>query len=117
MIVLSLTFLIILMILTLLMMISIIISKKKIFDREKFSPFECGFDPKSLTRMPFSIHFFIITIIFLIFDVEISIILPMILSFKINNKMFWYTSSIIFLLILIMGIFYEWSLNLMNWKI
>nr|YP_010554772.1 NADH dehydrogenase subunit 3 [Potamyia chinensis]UYO79418.1 NADH dehydrogenase subunit 3 [Potamyia chinensis] len=116
MIILSLMFILILMILTCLMLFSIIISKKKIFDREKFSPFECGFDPKSFTRTPFSIHFFIITIIFLIFDVEISIILPMILSFKINNKMYWYISSTLFMVILIIGIFYEWSLNLMNWK-
>nr|YP_010554785.1 NADH dehydrogenase subunit 3 [Potamyia horvati]UYO79431.1 NADH dehydrogenase subunit 3 [Potamyia horvati] len=116
MITLSMMFILILLILSFLMMFSIIISKKKFFDREKFSPFECGFDPKSMTRMPFSIHFFIITIIFLIFDVEISIILPMILSFKINNKMYWFLTSTLFMVILIIGIFYEWSLNLMNWK-
>nr|YP_010554626.1 NADH dehydrogenase subunit 3 [Hydromanicus huapingensis]UYO79246.1 NADH dehydrogenase subunit 3 [Hydromanicus huapingensis] len=100
-----------------LIIISMLISKKKTFDREKFSPFECGFDPKSLTRIPFSLQFFIITIIFLIFDVEISIILPLILTFEINNKKSWFITSTFFMIILILGIFYEWNNNLLNWKI
>nr|YP_009440928.1 NADH dehydrogenase subunit 3 [Hydromanicus wulaianus]AHC32058.1 NADH dehydrogenase subunit 3 [Hydromanicus wulaianus] len=100
-----------------LIFISILISKKKIFDREKFSPFECGFDPKSLTRIPFSLQFFIITIIFLIFDVEISIILPMIMVFEINDKKSWFLTSMFFMIILILGIFYEWNNNLLNWKL
>nr|UYO79194.1 NADH dehydrogenase subunit 3 [Arctopsyche sp. XG-2022] len=110
-----LTFLI-LVITNLMIFISLMISKKKNMDREKISPFECGFDPHSLTRFPFSLQFFTITIIFLIFDVEISIILPMILTFKLSNMTSWFTISSIFILILILGIFYEWNLNLLTWK-
>nr|QNV11732.1 NADH dehydrogenase subunit 3 [Hydropsyche fulvipes] len=96
--------------------ISIIISKKKKTDREKYSPFECGFDPQTSSRLPFSLQFFIITMIFLIFDVEISIILPMIISFKLINYMTWFFSIYLIMLILILGIFYEWNQSLLNWK-
>nr|QNE86043.1 NADH dehydrogenase subunit 3 [Cheumatopsyche lepida] len=114
MITLSLTLLIIPLIM---FMLSIIISKKKTYDREKLSPFECGFEPKSQSRIPFSIQFFMITIIFLIFDVEIAIILPSLLTYKINEKFFWFITMLFFMIILILGIFYEWSMNFLNWKI
>jgi len=49
---------------------------KLIIDYESLSPYECGFDPNSLTRVTFSYRFFLISILFLIFDVEIALILP-----------------------------------------
>nr|APQ47870.1 NADH dehydrogenase subunit 3 [Cheumatopsyche brevilineata] len=101
---------------SIMIILSILISKKKIFNREKFSPFECGFDPKSQPRMPFSIQFFMITIIFLIFDVEISIIFPLILTYEINSQFHWYLTTMFFIIMLILGIFYEWFMNYLNWK-
>nr|AQT38628.1 NADH dehydrogenase subunit 3 [Megathymus violae] len=98
-----------------LMILSMIISKKSIKDREKCSPFECGFDPKSLARIPFSLHFFLITVIFLIFDVEIALIMPMIMTFKMTNMMIWSKTSFFFMFILLMGIYHEWNQNMLNW--
>nr|YP_010947377.1 NADH dehydrogenase subunit 3 [Prismosticta microprisma]WGO62405.1 NADH dehydrogenase subunit 3 [Prismosticta microprisma] len=99
----------------LMMFLSIILSKKSTLDREKCSPFECGFDPKSKTRIPFSLHFFLITIIFLIFDVEIALILPIMLLFKMVNFLTWSSISIFFFMILLIGLYHEWNQNMLNW--
>nr|YP_009184027.1 NADH dehydrogenase subunit 3 [Pyrinioides aurea]ALN96956.1 NADH dehydrogenase subunit 3 [Pyrinioides aurea] len=98
------------------MILSIILSKKSNMDREKCSPFECGFDPKSSARIPFSLHFFLITVIFLIFDVEIALIFPMILTFKIVNFLTWTKISMFFLFILLLGLYHEWNQNMLNWS-
>nr|YP_010239105.1 NADH dehydrogenase subunit 3 [Goniophyto honshuensis]QTF74352.1 NADH dehydrogenase subunit 3 [Goniophyto honshuensis] len=98
------------------MFIASILSKKTIVDREKSSPFECGFDPKSSSRLPFSLRFFLITIIFLIFDVEIALILPIILIIKISNMMVWTITSIIFIIILLLGLYHEWNQGMLNWS-
>nr|YP_010528155.1 NADH dehydrogenase subunit 3 [Abia zhui]UXW64296.1 NADH dehydrogenase subunit 3 [Abia zhui] len=97
------------------MSLASIISKKSINDREKTSPFECGFDPKNMTRMSFSIRFFLIAVIFLIFDVEIALMLPMILTFSISKLKLWMLTSTYFMLILIIGTYYEWKFGALNW--
>nr|UBA16578.1 NADH dehydrogenase subunit 3 [Pseudergolis wedah] len=97
------------------MLLSFILSKKSLMDREKCSPFECGFDPKSLARIPFSLHFFLITMIFLIFDVEIVLMLPIIPSFKITNLFYWTLISFFFILMLLIGLFHEWNQTMLNW--
>nr|AND95972.1 NADH deshydrogenase subunit 3 [Onthophagus apterus] len=98
-----------------LMMLSSIISKKSYMDREKSSPFECGFDPKSSARMPFSLHFFLIAVIFLIFDVEITLLIPMILVMKISNMINFYMIIFFFLFILLFGLYYEWNQGALTW--
>nr|QNV49169.1 NADH dehydrogenase subunit 3 [Janthinomyia sp. PH-2020] len=108
--------LIILFISMMVMFLASIISKKTIIDREKASPFECGFDPKSSSRLPFSLRFFLITIIFLIFDVEIALILPIILIIKFSNLMMWTMTCIIFILILLLGLYHEWNQGMLNWS-
>nr|AOY39636.1 NADH dehydrogenase subunit 3 [Scolytinae sp. BMNH 1039996] len=91
------------------------ISKKSTHDREKMSPFECGFDPKSLARLPFSLQFFLIAIIFVIFDVELTLFLPMIIISKTSNLISITISMILFLIILIFGLFHEQSQGSLNW--
>uniref|UniRef100_UPI0030E18428 NADH dehydrogenase subunit 3 n=1 Tax=Euphyes dukesi TaxID=1478503 RepID=UPI0030E18428 len=107
--------LIIIFISNLIMIISLILSKKSIKDREKCSPFECGFDPKSSARMPFSLHFFLITVIFLIFDVEIALIFPMIMTFLMANLIIWLKTSFFFITMLLIGLYHEWNQNMLNW--
>nr|YP_010414772.1 NADH dehydrogenase subunit 3 [Mocis undata]URT60126.1 NADH dehydrogenase subunit 3 [Mocis undata] len=108
-------FFLIMIISNIMMFLSIILSKKSFTDREKSSPFECGFDPKSSARIPFSLHFFLITVIFLIFDVEIALIFPIIPLFKMVNFMLWTKISFFFLIILIIGLYHEWNQNMLNW--
>lgn len=82
-------------------------------NKEKMSPFECGFDPFSFSRVPFSLKFFYIGIVFLIFDVEIVIILPFPLSIRLNLYLF---SSFLFVnLIIILGLILEWKLGIIDW--
>uniref|UniRef100_UPI0030FF1783 NADH dehydrogenase subunit 3 n=1 Tax=Carterocephalus argyrostigma TaxID=1663110 RepID=UPI0030FF1783 len=97
------------------MLLSMMLSKKSFKDREKCSPFECGFDSKSSARNPFSLHFFLITVIFLIFDVEIALIFPMIMTFKMVNFIIWTKTSFFFIIMLLIGVYYEWNQNMLNW--
>nr|YP_010692632.1 NADH dehydrogenase subunit 3 [Machaerotypus stigmosus]WBV77373.1 NADH dehydrogenase subunit 3 [Machaerotypus stigmosus] len=92
-----------------------LLSKKSIMDTQKLSPFECGFNPISKKRLPFSIHFFMIAIIFLIFDVEIVIIMPMVLTMKFSMMKFWTLTCTTFIFILLVGLYYEWMNGLLNW--
>lgn len=94
----------------------LLLSKKSLFDREKFSPFECGFDQKSSSRIPFSLRFFLITIIFLIFDVEIALILPAIWNINISQANCWLIINIIFIIILFVGLIHEWSQGALEWN-
>nr|AFQ62367.1 NADH dehydrogenase subunit 3 [Papilio dardanus]APC61763.1 NADH dehydrogenase subunit 3 [Papilio dardanus polytrophus]APC61801.1 NADH dehydrogenase subunit 3 [Papilio dardanus tibullus] len=103
------------MISNIMMFLTIILSKKSFMDREKNSPFECGFDPKSSARIPFSLHFFLITVIFLIFDVEIALIFPIIYSFNLVNFFTMMKISFFFLLMLLIGLYHEWNQNMLNW--
>nr|YP_009743920.1 NADH dehydrogenase subunit 3 [Protambulyx astygonus]QIE12694.1 NADH dehydrogenase subunit 3 [Protambulyx astygonus] len=105
----------ILMISNIMMLMSFTLSKKSTMDREKCSPFECGFDPKSSARIPFSLHFFLITVIFIIFDIEIALIFPIILSLKITNILINMKISFFFISILLMGLYHEWNQNMLNW--
>lgn len=92
-----------------------LLAKKIIKDREKRSPFECGFDPKGSARLPFSMRFFLIAIIFLIFDVEIALILPIAYIIKTSFIKTWLIVAIFFLLILLLGLYHEWNQGALNW--
>nr|AVE15556.1 NADH dehydrogenase subunit 3 [Odontomantis sp. JZ-2017] len=105
----------VLMICFIVMMLNNFLSKKIVEDREKNSPFECGFDPISSTRIPFSLRFFLIAIIFLIFDVEIALILPMTIIIMNSNITMWTITSMMFLFILMIGIVHEWNQGSLEW--
>uniref|UniRef100_UPI00315D5ED7 NADH dehydrogenase subunit 3 n=1 Tax=Parasipyloidea carinata TaxID=3126553 RepID=UPI00315D5ED7 len=98
------------------MMANMILSKKTLTDREKSSPFECGFDPKSSARIPFSLKFFLVSMLFLIFDIEIALLLPMLPTMMMSNMNQWMFTSMTFTSILIMGLYHEWKQGALNWS-
>nr|UAM92221.1 NADH dehydrogenase subunit 3 [Branchinecta gaini] len=98
---------------TLMLVLGMVINKKSSADREKNSPFECGFDPQNSSRMPFSMRFFVITLIFLIFDVEITLLLPMNMMKAISSANLICICT--FVMILVLGVFYEWKEGALSW--
>nr|AFB19661.1 NADH dehydrogenase subunit 3 [Garrulax albogularis] len=84
-------------------------------DSEKLSPYECGFDPLGSARLPFSIRFFLVAILFLLFDLEIALLLPLPWAIQLQDPtttLIW-TSTLIFLLTL--GLVYEWIQGGLEW--
>nr|ATF28558.1 NADH dehydrogenase subunit 3 [Aphrophora alni] len=111
-------FMLTLMIMSILLLLTTIftmMSKKSFLDREKSSPFECGFDPMSSSRIPFSLHFFLMAVIFLIFDVEIVLILPITIIMKYSILLELFLSTMTFMMILIMGLYHEWIQGMLEW--
>nr|YP_009110524.1 NADH dehydrogenase subunit 3 [Lepidodactylus lugubris]BAP90303.1 NADH dehydrogenase subunit 3 [Lepidodactylus lugubris] len=84
-------------------------------DTEKLSPYECGFDPLGTARLPFSMRFFLVAILFLLFDLEIALLLPT--PWATNSPtptttMLWITTIII---LLTLGLIYEWLQGGLEW--
>nr|ALO76941.1 NADH deshydrogenase subunit 3 [Oxytelus sp. OXY01] len=100
---------------SIIMILSSVISKKTFMDREKNSPFECGFDPKNSARLPFSLHFFLIAIIFLIFDIELTLLIPFIMTIKMINFFYFFIMFSSFIIILLSGLYHEWNQGALNW--
>nr|YP_010199523.1 NADH dehydrogenase subunit 3 [Gracilaria baiana]UAD89381.1 NADH dehydrogenase subunit 3 [Gracilaria baiana] len=84
-------------------------------DQEKVSAYECGFNPFDDARATFDIRFYLVAILFLIFDLEISFLFPWSLILG-NLSLFGFWSMIIFLLILTIGFIYEWYKGALEWE-
>nr|YP_009003646.1 NADH dehydrogenase subunit 3 [Carcharias taurus]AGZ63012.1 NADH dehydrogenase subunit 3 [Carcharias taurus]ALH07412.1 NADH dehydrogenase subunit 3 [Carcharias taurus]AXU40894.1 NADH dehydrogenase subunit 3 [Carcharias taurus]AYN73307.1 NADH dehydrogenase subunit 3 [Carcharias taurus] len=84
-------------------------------DNEKLSPYECGFDPLGNARLPFSLRFFLVAILFLLFDLEIALLLPLPWGNQLLSPLlalFWAT---IILILLTSGLIYEWFQGGLEW--
>ncbi|NP_007569.1 NADH dehydrogenase subunit 3 (mitochondrion) [Alligator mississippiensis] len=84
-------------------------------DPEKLSPYECGFDPLGSARLPLSIRFFMVGILFLLFDLEIAILLPLTWAIHTLNPLKTITWAIIIFLFLFIGLAYEWLQGGLEW--
>ena len=83
-------------------------------DTEKLSAYECGFDPFDDARHTFDIKFYLVAILFIIFDLEVAFLLPWALHVKDNIFSFW--AMMLFLIILTIGFIYEWLKGALEWE-
>ena len=84
-------------------------------DAEKVSVYECGFDPFGDSRQKFEIRFFLVAILFIIFDLEISFLFPWsVVIDSISSVGYW--SMYVFLFILTVGLVYEWNKGGLEWE-
>nr|YP_008815355.1 NADH dehydrogenase subunit 3 [Pristis clavata]AEL97324.1 NADH dehydrogenase subunit 3 [Pristis clavata]AGW52243.1 NADH dehydrogenase subunit 3 [Pristis clavata] len=82
---------------------------------EKLSPYECGFDPLGSARLPFSLRFFLVAILFLLFDLEIALLLPLPWGTQLDSPLFTILWTTIILILLTLGLIYEWSQGGLEW--
>ena len=83
-------------------------------DAEKLSPYECGFDPFDDARMRFDARFYLVSLLFIIFDLEVAFLFPWAVSLgDIGMLGFW--SMIVFLAVLTVGFIYEWKKGALEW--
>ena len=84
-------------------------------DPEKLSAYECGFEPFNDSRMEFDVRFYLVAILFIIFDLEIAFLFPWAVSLG-NIGILGFCSMMIFLFILTVGFIYEWKKGALDWE-
>jgi len=94
--------------------INYLLSPKKP-DPEKLSAYECGFDAFDDSRMEFDVRFYLVAILFIIFDLEIAFLFPWAISLG-TIGIFGFVSMMIFLFILTIGFIYEWKKGALDWE-
>nr|WMH04092.1 NADH dehydrogenase subunit 3 [Odocoileus pandora]WMH04105.1 NADH dehydrogenase subunit 3 [Odocoileus pandora]WMH04118.1 NADH dehydrogenase subunit 3 [Odocoileus pandora]DBA07155.1 TPA_asm: NADH dehydrogenase subunit 3 [Odocoileus pandora] len=82
---------------------------------EKTSPYECGFDPMGSARLPFSMKFFLVAITFLLFDLEIALLLPLPWACQTDNLSTMHTMALFLILLLAASLAYEWTQKGLEW--
>ena len=84
-------------------------------DKEKLSAYECGFEPFEDARVKFDVRFYLVAILFIIFDLEVAFLFPWAISLSLTG-LIGYLSMMIFLLILTVGFVYEWKKGALDWE-
>ena len=95
-------------------MLNFLLSPKKP-DPEKLSSYECGFEPFNDSRIEFDVRFYLVAILFIIFDLEIAFLFPWAISLG-NIGLVGFISMMIFLIILAVGFIYEWKKGALDWE-
>jgi NADH-quinone oxidoreductase subunit A len=90
------------------------LSTKSRNDAEKLSPYECGFDPFEDTRKKFDVRYYLVAIVFIVFDLEIAFLFPWAVMFSKLPPFAW-ASMGIFLAILVVGFIYDWKKGALDW--
>lgn len=85
------------------------------YDLEKISAYECGFDPFEDARSKFDVRFYLVAILFIIFDLEIMFLFPWTVALK-NLDFFGFWSMFFFLFLLTIGFVYEWKKGALDWS-
>ncbi len=84
-------------------------------DAEKISAYECGFNAFDDARMKFDVRFYLVSILFIIFDLEVAFLFPWAVAFKdVGPLGFW--SMLVFLAVLTVGFSYEWKKGALEWE-
>jgi NADH-quinone oxidoreductase subunit A len=84
-------------------------------DSDKNSPYECGFEAFEDSRMKFDVRYYLVAILFIIFDLEIAFLFPWGVVLK-QIGMFGFMAMVIFLTILVVGFIYEWKKGALEWE-
>ncbi len=84
-------------------------------DAEKLSPYECGFEAFEDARMKFDVRYYLVAILFILFDLEIAFLFPWAIMLN-EIGLFGYIAMVIFLGILVVGFIYEWMKGALEWE-
>jgi NADH-quinone oxidoreductase subunit A len=84
-------------------------------DSEKLSPYECGFEAFEDSRMKFDVRYYLVAILFIIFDLEIAFLFPWAIVLE-QIGMFGFLAMVVFLSILVVGFIYEWKKGALEWE-
>jgi NADH-quinone oxidoreductase subunit A len=84
-------------------------------DADKLSPYECGFDAFDDARHKFDVRFYLVSILFIIFDLEIAFLFPWAVTLS-DIGMFGFWSMVVFLAVLTVGFIYEWKKGALDWE-
>ncbi len=84
-------------------------------DAEKLSPYECGFEAFEDARMKFDVRYYLVAILFILFDLEIAFLFPWAVVLN-EIGLFGFLSMMVFLAILVVGFVYEWMKGALEWE-
>lgn len=96
------------------LLLPVLVAPKKPYE-EKMSPYECGFEAFDDARSKFDVRFYLVAILFIVFDLEVAFLFPWVMAFD-SIGLFGFFSMMVFLLVLTVGFIYEWKKGALEWE-